>query len=55
LLERGAECALLVVWTELEPELVVCKLRKDVKMDVDEAFAVREEETDVAASGYAVP
>jgi hypothetical protein len=55
LLERGAECALLVVWTELEPELVACKLRKDVKMDVDEAFAVREEETDAAASGYAVP
>jgi hypothetical protein len=46
---------LLVVWTELEPELVAGKLRKDVNMDVDEAFAVREEETDAAASGYAVP
>jgi hypothetical protein len=55
LLERGAGCALLVVWTELEPEPVACEQRKDVKMDVDEAFNVREEETDAAASGYAVP
>lgn len=55
LLQRGAECALLVVWTELEPELVACKQRKDVKLEVDEAFAVREEETDAVASGYAVP
>jgi len=34
LLERGAGCALLVVWTELEPEPVACEQRKDVKMDV---------------------
>ena len=35
LLERGAGCALLVVWTELEPEPVACEQRKDVKLDVD--------------------
>jgi hypothetical protein len=48
LLERGAGCALLVVWTNCEP-------RKDMKMDMVEAFTVREEEMDAAASGYAVP
>jgi hypothetical protein len=51
----GAGRALLVVWTEPEPEPVACKPRKDVKMDVVKAFTVREEGMDAAASGYAVP
>lgn len=54
LLARAARPCSLVL-TGPQPESVACEPRKEVEMDVVEAFTVREEEMDAVASACAEP